>query len=41
MYKEFENIILETKGSISTITINRHHVMNALCTRLNNDIVEA
>lgn len=41
MYKEFENIILETKGSISTITINRPQVMNALCKGLHKDLIDA
>jgi enoyl-CoA hydratase len=41
MYKEFENIILETNDSISTITINRPKVMNALCKGLHNDLIEA
>ena len=30
LYHEFQNILLENEGQISTITINRPHSLNAL-----------
>jgi len=39
--KEYENIILETKGKVAIITLNRPKSLNALCDALHKDVVSA
>lgn len=41
MAKEFQNIILTIEEKIATIVLNRPQSMNALCSALNNDLLEA
>lgn len=41
MQKEFQNVLLESKEGIATITLNRPQAMNALCDALNTELMEA